>query len=538
MDRIIRASYALERLCRRRQGIAFCLILALAFLGRLYGLADRPLWNDEAFSLLAASDTLKDTWSTLTGDVHPPLYYLLLNLYLDLGVGLGLGEGEFAARSLSAIAGGLSVAVVYAIARRFLSPFAALAAMALAAVHPLLFSWSQIARGYALFTLAGLVASWGAIVLIQALSNKTAPGGAESRRPWLPMAAFVGGSAAALWINNLFVIGLAAFSGAWLSIWLIMTPRDRRPLIQWAGLNAATVVIWLPWLPYLLDQSGSLDRGHFQVGWASVADGTLSLIGSEHLWSIRSLFGGLIGIGLVVGIASISHRGWRHQAPLLLVSLLPILLCIALFAIGEPAFGYAIGRLMWLSGLFVIFIAGALSAPPYAAKAWAPFSKPLRRQIRPISGVLIGAVVAGMLYASWNSTAVEFPAHNRIAQRIAKQAQASDALVLPRSVPVSAAQRTEGTAPRYALHYYWQRTGKTSVESIYPIGLETESLVTVLCRYRRVWFTRIPGDRENSLANRLIALGANHEQFSVAKAFYIGALEAFTLDNHANRCAI
>lgn len=532
MKRLIFASYELERLCRRRRGVVFCVILAAAFLARLAGLGERPFWNDEAFSLLAARGSLSTTWSIVSEDVHPPLYYLILNLYL------AFGDGEFWARALSAMAGSLSVAMVYAIARLFLGPFASLAAMALAMVHPLLFGWSQIARGYALFTLAGLIASWGALHLLRALPVTRTGASPEPHRRWLAMAAFIGGSAAALWINNLFVFGVAGFSAVWVLIWLSLSPRRRQPLIQWTTLNATILLLWLPWLPTLIRQSGALDRGHFRVGFASIPEGFLALMGSEHLWRFKLVFGGLLGAVLIAGTIALCRQAWRSNTALILACFTPIILCSLAFALGETAFGYAVGRLMWLSGLLVIIMAAILQQPRTTAAASTALPKTARRPLRLLSGGLVAAIFLGMAYASWNWTSIDFPAHDRAARRIASMAKAGDAVVLPMAVPASAGQREEGTAPRHALHYYWLETGNKTVEPIYPAGAAQQDLVAVLCRFPRTWFTRIPGDSETSLANRLIQIGANSEQFSVTKVFYLGAIETFTLSSDPQRCAI
>jgi 4-amino-4-deoxy-L-arabinose transferase-like glycosyltransferase len=78
----------------------------------------------------------------------PPLYYCLAWVWARI-----FGYGETALRSLSAIAGVLTVPVAYAAARKLISVRAGLIAAALTACSPLLVWYSQEARAYALLVL-------------------------------------------------------------------------------------------------------------------------------------------------------------------------------------------------------------------------------------------------------------------------------------------------------------------------------------------------------------------------------------------------
>ena len=53
-------------------------IVLLALLIRLYGLTHASIWSDEGFSLELITYPLRAIWVLSGRDVHPPLYYVIL----------------------------------------------------------------------------------------------------------------------------------------------------------------------------------------------------------------------------------------------------------------------------------------------------------------------------------------------------------------------------------------------------------------------------------------------------------------------------
>ncbi|HEV8637093.1 MAG TPA: glycosyltransferase family 39 protein [Chloroflexota bacterium] len=85
-----------------------------ALLLRLRRLDARGLWSDEGGSARYASLPIPELLATISAyDPHPPLYYLLLALWLPLG-----GPSDFAVRLPSALFGTLAVPALYALGRR------------------------------------------------------------------------------------------------------------------------------------------------------------------------------------------------------------------------------------------------------------------------------------------------------------------------------------------------------------------------------------------------------------------------------------
>src|ERR1700742_3631693 len=84
----------------------------------------------------------------------PPLYYALAWFWTQM-----TGTGEWGLRSLSALAGVLTVPVAYLLGAELRGRRAGLWAAALVAVHPMLLWYSQEARAYALVALLGALSA-------------------------------------------------------------------------------------------------------------------------------------------------------------------------------------------------------------------------------------------------------------------------------------------------------------------------------------------------------------------------------------------
>ncbi|HEY7535959.1 MAG TPA: glycosyltransferase family 39 protein, partial [Thermodesulfobacteriota bacterium] len=132
----------------------FILILII-FIGaslRLYELGSNSLWFDEAISVWFSSKSLGTILiKQPSGDVHPPLYYLLLNLWIGT-----FGSGEFEVRLLSVIFGVLSIPLLYIIVKRLFGTLPALISTLLLAISPLHIYHSQEARMYSSVTFFAL----------------------------------------------------------------------------------------------------------------------------------------------------------------------------------------------------------------------------------------------------------------------------------------------------------------------------------------------------------------------------------------------
>lgn len=124
------------------------LVLMLGFLLRIYRLDAQAFTGDEAFSIVnwthASISYLFNTLAVI--DPQPPVALLSLSGWVYL-----VGDSEFASRSLSLLAGTITLAAAYGITHMLANRRAALIAMFLCATNPFLLWHAQDLRPYSLW---------------------------------------------------------------------------------------------------------------------------------------------------------------------------------------------------------------------------------------------------------------------------------------------------------------------------------------------------------------------------------------------------
>lgn len=140
---------------RRRAVLCFFALIAPAL---WFGFLSRPpMWTDEAYTLRYAT-----SWSTITDDVQPPVYYGIVHAWESV-----LPSGLVSVRALSAAAFLGAIAVWAALARRWVRqrrvPWACLGAVVVLSIvspHALLFGRMARYFGLAALALGGALLTW------------------------------------------------------------------------------------------------------------------------------------------------------------------------------------------------------------------------------------------------------------------------------------------------------------------------------------------------------------------------------------------
>lgn len=193
-----------------------CAVLALAFAVRLFDLQSKALWWDEGITVFLARLSPAEYWDLRWMDIHPPLYRLLLMIFVAPA-----GSSDFAVRFFSVSAGLLLVALVYALGAFVLGRTGGLLAAALAALSPFAIFHAQEAKMYALLP---------ALTTLSLIAAERLFRGRTTRAWWVLL---VIASALALWIHYYAAT-------IWLAINLTyLTLRIRR---------AQSLPAWRPWL--------------------------------------------------------------------------------------------------------------------------------------------------------------------------------------------------------------------------------------------------------------------------------------------------
>jgi mannosyltransferase len=207
-------------------------LTALAALLRFYRLGHQGFWFDEAnTALLVHFSPGKMLGLVPQTESTPPLYYCVAWVWARI-----FGYGETALRSLSAVAGVLTVPVAYGAARKLISVRAGLIAAALTACSPLLVWYSQEARSYALLVLLSAASLLAFAYVLERPTGRSA-------------AAWVVCSALALATHYYALLAVVPEA-----LWLLAVHRRSRAVQVGLGLVA---VCGLALIPLAISQHGT-----------------------------------------------------------------------------------------------------------------------------------------------------------------------------------------------------------------------------------------------------------------------------------------
>ncbi len=213
-------------------GLAVLVLVALGLRTTELGIG---FWIDEGLSVGIADRALTDIPGVLRLDGSPPLYYMLLNVWMQVA-----GSSEEAVRWLSVICGLIAVPVAWWAARGLFGTRAGWFGAVLLATNPFFTQYSQEGRMYALLALLALVAA-------------AAYGRAFAWRSRGWAAGYAVALAAMLYTHNWALFFGAASGLVWL--YLLWRARERRELLVLGAIAfGGALVLYLPWLPTVLYQ--------------------------------------------------------------------------------------------------------------------------------------------------------------------------------------------------------------------------------------------------------------------------------------------
>jgi len=196
-------------------------------------------WIDEGISVGIAHHHLTAIPHLLRQDGSPPLYYMLLGVWIRL-----FGDGVQATHVLSLLCALACIPLAYLLGRRVFDRLTGWCCALLAAFNPFLTYYGQETRMYALVAMLSLVATLAYV-----------EGVLRGKRRWLPVLSL--SLAAMVYSHNwslFFCVGLAAATA--------IAARDRFRELLYAG--AGTFVLYIPWIPTILFQAK-----HTGAPWAT-----------------------------------------------------------------------------------------------------------------------------------------------------------------------------------------------------------------------------------------------------------------------------
>jgi mannosyltransferase len=310
-------------------------LTVLAAVARFAGIGSQSYWYDEAHTVWILHSSFGEMLARIqSSETSPPLYFILAWPWAHL-----FGDSESALRSLSALAGVVTVPVAYAAGAKLMSRRAGVIAAALTACNPLLVWYSQEARSYALMVLLT-----GVALLAFAYLR------AEPTRGWMITWTIAGGLALATHYY-------AALTVVPEAIWLFRHYRSHRVI----RIGLAAVVVWSSALAIFV-----LEQFRFLAGNNWIADVPLARRAADvpkafvvgpaaplSQWLV-------LASGILVAFAAwlvVKRAGAHERVPILFIARLTaagIALVIVLIALGFDQVDYRNMLALWLPTALVV----------------------------------------------------------------------------------------------------------------------------------------------------------------------------------------
>jgi mannosyltransferase len=217
------------------------LFLLLGLCLRGYRLDGQSLWADEGNSAALAARSLATITRDAAHDIHPPLYYYCLHLWVRLW-----GNSEIALRSLSALAGTALVFATFLLGRELFPRRVAYVAALLAAISPFQVYYSQEARMYVLVALWSVLA---VLFCVRWMRSWKETGSATRRRAMPSAVLYVCFTTAALYTHYFaFTVPLVTNLAYGLGMMACPSLRRLRKIGAWVGAQLVVAALYLPWL--------------------------------------------------------------------------------------------------------------------------------------------------------------------------------------------------------------------------------------------------------------------------------------------------
>ena len=276
--------------------VVVILVVILFVVLRFWNITSFSLWGGEAFTMIGVKQTWMGMFSYVIADiVHPPLFYILLKLWIGLG-----GESVLWLKLFPALS---SIAVIlpfYFLCRElnFQWPEMSLA-MFLAAVNGYLIHYAQELRMYSLFTFLSMCSFW----LFMRYFNSTAG---------------TSGKLVVLTFVNLLNIYTHYYGWVVVGMEFLFLMIWRRPKLLNFGLSALILfLIFAPWAYLVIREAqsiGGLDRNLDWIPKPNVVDvlnfySTLNgPFGSRYFKSLGLI---LFGLPMVLWFWKIIRSGFK-----------------------------------------------------------------------------------------------------------------------------------------------------------------------------------------------------------------------------------
>ncbi|MCZ4493532.1 MAG: hypothetical protein JWP53_2463 [Conexibacter sp.] len=313
-------------------GVGLLLLVLASIQLRTHALTAK-FWIDEGLSVGIAHHPFFDIPTVLRQDGAPPLYYMLLHLWMKV-VG---GDGESRAHALSVLFAVSTVPAGWWAGRRLFGTRSAWATAGLCATCPFLTYYAQETRMYSLVALLGLLSA-GTFAMAFALRERRA------------IPAFSVFTALTVYSHNWGLFLALGMGVAFLVLWRTAPVDERRALLRDGAIGFGVLaLLYLPWVPTLISQAQ-----HTGAPWAEQP--SLGLI----ITALQNLVGGVETALLVTVIGFAGLTALRGEAEGRPRSRAVVALAVTLGASVAVAWLASQASPAWSARYFSVFIGPAL----------------------------------------------------------------------------------------------------------------------------------------------------------------------------------
>jgi hypothetical protein len=186
-------------------------------------------WSDEWFTITTVPKSLSQVVSDVAGNIHPPLYYVLLHYWIHFP---WMTTSAASMRAMSAAWALAATVLIYFLWLRREAPRFQEIFLAFWVLSPSLLLHARMARSYTMQ------------LALASLAIYSAPQWAEQPRNWKRLLVYFGSSAALLYTHYLSGVAVAAA----VCLTFILTRRVKLAVVQVALLG----LLYAPWAPTLL----------------------------------------------------------------------------------------------------------------------------------------------------------------------------------------------------------------------------------------------------------------------------------------------
>jgi cellulose synthase/poly-beta-1,6-N-acetylglucosamine synthase-like glycosyltransferase/uncharacterized membrane protein len=246
-------------------------IVAVAFLIRVYDLTRESLWLDEITAITAQASLPLDRIIATSAQefVRPPLYSVLLHYWIEF-----FGSSPFTARLLSVLFGTGAVLLMYKVGYELYSSYVGVLAALLLSLSTIHIQYSRMIEGYSVFVFFALLSMY---YFVRLLGNSRS---ASTIAGYLV-------STVLLCYTHLFGVFFVLAQNVFVASGLLWRGSDHDfSLSRWIGLQGLVGVLFAPWIVRIEPElTRFLGEGEVEtIAWISLP-GTETLLNTFLLYA-------------------------------------------------------------------------------------------------------------------------------------------------------------------------------------------------------------------------------------------------------------